>query len=157
MFKRFRDTNYFVSEQGIVYNEKTKNYLAGSKDKDGYLRIQVKKKNLSIHRMVLETFLPKEGMEELEVNHIDGNKLNNSLDNLEWVTHQENMAHAVKTHLSDKCSNAGEKNGRAKLTEEKVKEIRKDKRSLAQIASDYGVTKSTISAIKNYKLWSNIE
>ena len=157
MLKQIKQSNYYISEDGKVFNQKTNKYLKGSLDKDGYLRFKLEGKNVSIHRMVLETFKPIEDMSYFEVNHINGIKTDNRLENLEWVTHQENMKHMVKTNLSQKCSNKGSINGRAKLTEQQVKNIRQDTRNYQKIANDYGVTKSTISAIKNYKLWSHVK
>lgn len=157
MLKQIQKSNYYISEEGKVFNQKTGKYLQGSLDKNGYLRFRLEGKNVSIHRMVLETFDPRPNMALLEVNHIDGDKTNNKLENLEWVTHQENMQHAVKYNLTKKCSNEGIKNGRAKLTEEQVKAIRQDLRSCQKIADDYGLVKSTVSAIKNYKLWKNVK
>lgn len=157
MFKQIQKSNYFISEEGKVYNQKTNKFLSGSLDTCGYLRFRLKGKNVSIHRMVLETFNPCPNMNSLEVNHIDGNKTNNRLGNLEWVTHQENMTHAVKTKLTKNCSRAGIKNNKAKLTEEQVKAIRQDNRTCQEIANEYGLVKSTISAIKNYRLWKNVK
>lgn len=157
MLKQIKKTNYYVSEEGKIFNQKTKKYLNGSLDKNGYLRFRLEGKNVSIHRMVMETFKPREDMNLLEVNHINGVKTDNRLENLEWVTHKENMTHAVKTELTANCSNKGLKNGRAKLNEEQVIAIRKDKRSYQTIANEYQVAKSTISAIKNYKLWSFVK
>lgn len=62
------------------------------------------------------------------------------------------MTHAVKTKLTKNCSRAGIKNNKAKLTEEQVKAIRQDNRTCQEIANEYGLVKSTISAIKNYRL-----
>jgi hypothetical protein len=57
-----------------------------------------KKKHFRVHSLVAEAFLPNPGNLK-EVNHIDGNKLNNSISNLEYVTHSQNMKHAVKIGL----------------------------------------------------------
>ena len=74
---------------------------------DGYkivsLSLQGKMKTHYIHRLVAIAFIQNLGNKP-EVNHINGRKANNSVDNLEWVTHAENMAHAFRTGL---CSNSG--------------------------------------------------
>ena len=95
-------TNYSITTEGKLYNEKTKNWLKGQISKNGYLTYNISiegiKKRLYAHRMVAETYIPLiEG--KTEVNHIDGNKLNNSIKNLEWVTSSENKTHAIKTGL----------------------------------------------------------
>jgi hypothetical protein len=59
-----------------------------------------KHKTLTVHRLVARTFIPNPENKE-EVNHIDGNKLNNCVDNLEWVTTSENMLHAYKTGIRE--------------------------------------------------------
>lgn len=78
--------------------------LSPGKNADGYLRVTLYKpgmsykyKSLLVHRIVAEAFLarPNES-EDLEVNHIDGNKYNNSVSNLEWVSPSENKEHAKK-------------------------------------------------------------
>lgn len=72
--------------------------LHPSIDSRGYCRVALCKDNTmkqySIHRLVLKTFTPVDKT-ELEVNHIDGNPRNNTLDNLEWVTPSENHLHRV--------------------------------------------------------------
>ena len=73
------------------------------KDKDGYCRINVKKAdgsytNLPIHRLVALAFIENPDNKP-QVNHIDGNKLNNSVDNLEWCTPSENIKHAWDNNL----------------------------------------------------------
>ena len=67
-------------------------------DGRGYDRVSLEEKPYRIHRLVAEAFIPNP-LNLPEVNHKDGNKKNNCVENLEWVTHQENMAHAVKTGL----------------------------------------------------------
>lgn len=59
-----------------------------------------KKRSFSVHRIVAETFIPNPECKK-EVNHIDGNKTNNHVDNLEWSTRSENILHAYKMNLQD--------------------------------------------------------
>lgn len=66
-------------------------------------------------------FAPKEKSAELQVNHKDGNKLNNALNNLEWCTNQENRIHACKFGLAARL--CGEDNPSSKFTEEQVLDI----------------------------------
>ena len=72
------------------------------KNKEGYLKVDFCKNtkhcNMFVHRLVALHFLPNPGMLD-QVNHIDGNKANNRVDNLEWCTQIENAAHAVKNGL----------------------------------------------------------
>jgi len=77
--------------------------LVPDKTKKGYLKVYLsknsKKTNKLVHRLVLETFRPVDRMEYKQVNHKDGDKLNNALSNLEWVTNQENHDHALALGL----------------------------------------------------------
>lgn len=115
------------------------------------LNLDINKKVL-IHRAVLETFNPVENMENLQVNHIDGNKRNNVLSNLEWVTREENMQHAMKKGLFNPQNRTGEKHPMCKLTTKQVEEIREKIKSgkftQREIAKEYNVSECTISEIK---------
>ena len=107
-----------------------------------------------VHRVVAEAFIPNNGMKP-EVNHKDGNKHNNVVSNLEWVTKSENGLHTVRV-LGRKPAFKGpfKPGANRKFTDEQVREIRKDVRSQKVIAAEYGVEQTTISAIKrrkNYK------
>lgn len=94
--KEFRDygNKYLVFTNGDIVSSVTGAAMAGSVNKGGYRTISLtkdgKSKTFKAHRIILETFNPVSGFENLLVNHIDGNRLNNKLENLEWVTASEN-------------------------------------------------------------------
>lgn len=97
-----KETYYAIGEYGTVYNLKKGTILVPRKTKRGYLRInlRINKKPISffVHRLVALTYIPNPENKP-QVNHIDGVKTNNSVSNLEWVTNQENLEHAVRTGL----------------------------------------------------------
>ena len=113
--------------------------------------------NKSVHRLVLETFKPHVSMSNLEVNHMDGDKLNNHLTNLEWVTGRDNILHAHDTGL---INIRGEGNPNTTLSNADVLEIlqRLDKGELQKdIGLDYGVSKSCISRINRGLRWRSVK
>lgn len=87
--------NCYVSSLGRYKN---KDQIVDVKYSSGYKRLSICSVNYLLHRLVAFTFIPNPENKE-QVNHIDGNKLNNSVDNLEWVTNQENQIHKIKTGL----------------------------------------------------------
>ena len=91
---------YLVSTEGYVLNKKQTAPLKPSFNTKGYAIINLhehgKITGIAIHRMVAETFIPNPENKP-QINHIDGNKTNNSVNNLEWVTQSENMKHATLT------------------------------------------------------------
>ena len=104
-----------------------------------------------VHRIVAEHFIPNPHNKPC-VNHKDGNKLNNHIDNLEWVTYKENMAHALEMGLIDLAPNR-------KITDEDVLEIRR----LAsiglkhvQIAKRFPVKVQTIRKVLDGRAWSHV-
>lgn len=112
------------------------------------------KRTFRVHRLVMMAFNPAENMDELEVNHIDGNKRNNKLENLEWCTASENQIHAFKTGLNK--SRRGEESNFSKLTNDDVKkvfELREKGLLQREIAEIVGCTKSNISCILRGKSW----
>lgn len=111
MWKRFRNTNYEVNEEGIVRHINTK--YVRKPYKGEYLRITLyenkKQFTIHIHEIVAELYLPI--IKDCNyINHKDGNKYNNHKDNLERTTQSENIKHAYRTGLK---SAKGDKNGRA--------------------------------------------
>lgn len=128
--------------------------------KGGYfevaMRIDGKRIKCTVHRLVGKAFVDGYN-EELSINHIDGNKLNNKPENLEWVTLAENTKHQWKTGLVN-CK--GDNHPNAKLNSKQVLYIRKLLRegicahTLAIIA---GVSPSTIALIRDGKRWAEIQ
>ena len=110
------------------------------------------------HRLVAIEFISNPENKPY-INHKDGNKSNNNISNLEWVTFSENMKHAFKIGLIKPHGVKGEKNPAHKVTEKQVREIKrllaqnKKGRSIAQI---YKVSESIISAIKRGKTWAMV-
>lgn len=96
-------TNYQIDETGKLFNVKTKKFLKGSINKHGYLTYTINicgyAKTLYAHRMIAETYLSHSAEKDC-VNHKDGNKLNNALSNLEWVTKADNNRHAILNKLN---------------------------------------------------------
>lgn len=94
------DRQYFVSNSGEIFNSKGIK-ISRFLDKDGYFYVLFRKKNgerrirkkIFVHRIVAQSFIPNPNHFP-EVNHIDGNKQNNSISNLEWVSSSQNQIHS---------------------------------------------------------------
>lgn len=90
---------YIFYSNGTVFSKIRNRFLKGSTDKDGYLIYQLGNKNrVKAHRIIAKTFIPNPENKP-QVNHIDGNKKNNDVSNLEWVTNAENLKHAHEIGL----------------------------------------------------------
>jgi len=94
-----KNEDIVVSTLGKVYNTRTEHLYIDDKS-TGYSKVcitvnSIQKKSVSVHRLVAEAFKPVDNMDDLEVNHIDKNKTNNNISNLEWLNQQE---HALKDH-----------------------------------------------------------
>lgn len=146
------------SRKGVFLNKKEK-FLSDWNCGKGYRKVKLSKdaieKSIRVHRLVAETFLsnPKA---KLEVNHINGIKDDNRVENLEWCTSSENTLHALNFKL--KLSQKGSQHGMSKLNEKQVLEIRAIGRSktLKEISKIYNVDMSLISSILLNKIWNHI-
>jgi hypothetical protein len=145
---------YSVSDKGNVYSHKSKRLLKPIIRKDGYFGVELSNKFFYIHRLVLITFKGYE--ERKEVNHIDGVKSNNTLENLEWLTHKENIIHSVKNNLVKR--NYGSKHHMSKISESDVVFIRQNKRKYKykEIMEMFNISKSTLKSIYTKKTWRHI-
>jgi hypothetical protein len=98
-FEIIKINNYFISDYGRIRNNRGE-ILNLSPNIHGYVKLNINKNILSVHRLVALVFLPNLNNKEF-VNHIDGIKSNNKLDNLEWATCLENNLHKIKNGLSN--------------------------------------------------------
>lgn len=151
--------HYQVSNLGNVWSNRTNKMILPFTDKDGYLRFKVtsngKRKHWFVHRAVAVAFLPNPDGKPC-VNHDDGNKKNNSLYNLEWMTHSENMKHAIEKKILKPVF--GERNGNAKLKNKEVVIIRElYKKQIETLAIKYKVSKKTIRNVIQKKYWKNVK
>ena len=151
---------YQVSTTGEVKSlkYKTPRILKSQLGRDGYLRVDLtingKAKHYPIHRLVAQAFLPNPGNKP-EVNHRNGVKTDNRVENLEWVTHAENKRHAYDVGLQ--IAPQGETSCLAKLTNEQTAYIRDNPDNLTgrALAEMFGVDATTISRVqlgKTYKV-----
>lgn len=149
---------YFINEKGELFTDYGEKKMKEAL-KNGYVKNCLILKDGSQrfyfrHRLVMICFNYREDFADFQVNHIDGNKLNNSFENLEWCTNQENRIHAVQIGLA--VSLKGEENPASKLLESQVIEIIHDLLEhvpYSQIAKKYNCSKSTICAIKDKRNW----
>lgn len=150
-----------ISNFGRVWSIKTNKERAVFKSAGGYYHLDLfndkkQHKNYTVHRLVAEAFIPNPNNLPY-INHIDGNKLNNCVNNLEWCTPMHNARHAQKLGL---CPPAiGEKNGLSKLKTEEVEFIKtrfKSPYSAIELAKRYNVSSSLIYKILQEKAWRHI-
>ena len=163
VIKDFPD--YAVSNLGRVCNLKTGVVLSPTENTQGYLKVSLyrdrKLKTHVVHRLVAEAFISRPDKLRDYVNHKDGNKKNNSKENLEWVLPVENTKHAIDTGLMD--VNRGEQSHLAKLDDRVVHEIcRRLKNGESQmsiwrsIKDTYKVSVRAIGFIKQGQTWKHI-
>lgn len=164
MIEEWRDISgyeglYKVSDRGQIYSLSSNKMLAIQHDKRGYPRVSISKngelKSFRIHRLVAAAFL-NNPENKRTVNHKNGVKTDNSVENLEYASDSENVSHAYKTGL--KIGNAGSRNAQAKLDEMQVLTIitllgNKTGRKLAE---EYNVSPSMVALIKNNKKWKHL-
>lgn len=164
---------YQVSNFGQIKSLKSKNekILHLDKDRHGYMNVRLCKngtrKRFKVHRLVAMAFIENPNRFP-EINHKDGNKENNFVENLEWVTRSQNIKHAFDIGLRSPSGSGciqyhkpsyGENNGRHKLTQQDVDDIleayipRDPIFGGRALARKYGVGTTTIQSILHNKTW----
>lgn len=145
---------YEASELGEIRHSLSKNIRKARLNKYGYLQLNFsrgdgtgKSDTILVHRLIAKTFIPNP--ENLpEVNHIDGNKQNNRVDNLEWCSISYNGKHAFRLGLQQ--PKKGENHCKAKLTNEqaaKIRQLHTEGLSQQKIADLFNVSQTTIGKI----------
>lgn len=157
--------NYLVSPEGNILSIEYQGKYRCRRIKpfithNGYHRVLLYNKEGSkkffVHRLVAEVFCFKK-TEELQVNHLNGMKTDNSFRNLEWVTNSQNIKHSYEV-LNNKASR-GEKSGTNKLKESDVLDIRNRVllgEQQKKIALEYNISPSTVLKIKKKLIWSHV-
>ena len=152
---------YFLNENGNIfsYPKKTRRGIReifSMKVGSGYMQIDLCKdkkiKRHLVHRLMAKTFI--ENIENKpQVNHINGIKNDNRLENLEWNTRSENQLHSIRIGLR---TTIGEKNSQSKINSEQALLIFNDERPYNEIEQDYKISISSISGIKRGYSWTHI-
>lgn len=154
--RRYKDTEYFITEDGrVIRNGRELKIYKGNYS---ILKLSINNtaKTRAVHRLVAETYIPNPENKP-EVNHLDGDRTNNHISNLEWVTSSENKKH--KHHILNKCN--GENHGQSKLNNEQVEYIRKNyipknkQYGMNALSRKFKVSTSTLHSIIHNKTWTN--
>jgi len=150
--KQFRNTNYLVTEDGRVYSTILKAYRKLHKMPNGYMRATIivdgKICSFLVHRMVSECYI--HNFNNLEfVNHINSNRQDNRVENLEWCTRLENAAHMIKMNRQSRKLNPNQ----VVIIKTKLKSNTK----VSKLAQEFNVTFGCIDAIKAGRTWKHVQ
>lgn len=145
---------YAITKTGEIWNLRKHKWMAKRLNPQGYWRINLSQnghtKTFTIHRLVAKTFIPNPGNMPI-VNHLDGNKLNNSIENLEWTTSRGDILHSWKIGL---CKI---RNGSPILKQSQVYLIRELYKTglytFKELAHKFNTSSCTIHDTINYKRW----
>jgi hypothetical protein len=150
---------YSVSSRGRVKNDRTGRILADS-DWSGYrtitLRVNGHRLAKKVHRLVAEAFLPNPENKP-QINHIDGSRNNNRVDNLEWCTQSHNLLHASSL---GRLGMKGTRHHKARLNEHQVRDIIRRLQSgetQHEVAAAFNVSRSAVSLVASGVNWSHLQ
>lgn len=155
---------YYVNKLGQVLGRQgtiLKPWISGTEE-SGYLTICIsrypdKPKKVYVHRLMAETYLGAPSSQDLQVAHNNGDKFDNSIENLRWATAKENandkVIHGTALETRDI---KGELNPKAVLKESQVLEIYRSSKSIEDLAIDFNISKSTIRDIKKGRSWKRV-
>lgn len=152
------DTNYMVSNYGRVYDGNTNLMVPYSIHKSGYLVVRVNAKAEWVHRLVALTFIKDSPYYNIFVNHINGNKRDNRVCNLEWVTNSMNIRHAYDNSL---IKYRGRHNNYTEEQKIQICKLLSEGLNSTEIANTMNIEHTqnfvkTISKVRNKIIWKNI-
>ena len=155
LIKRAKEKTIYKDGRIAFFNE---TILKPSISKKGYYRVYLsknsKKYTINVHRIVASAFIDNLSNKP-QINHINGDKKDNSVSNLEWCTNSENTFHAVKNGLTSR----GVKHFSAKINDNDVINIRqmfKDGNTASEIKKHYPISIKTIYSIKYRNTWRHV-
>ncbi len=144
---------YNIDCSGSVINRNTGRQVKPQENNCGYMRVQLcngkHKPRFFVHRIVAELFIPNP-LNLPQVNHKDGNKKNNHVDNLEWVSASDNRKHAFRELGRKPTRFCGANSGVCKLTVEQIAEAAEkvaSGRLIKDVALDYGVHRKYLGGL----------
>lgn len=155
-----RYSGYFINKNGVVLSKKTKKTMKQKIGNRGYASVSLikdkKQYTEMVHRLVLESFI---GQSRLTINHINGVRLDNNLENLEYCTQSDNIKHAYRIGSKNANSVRGSKNHCAILNEADVLEIKRELKNgvnQAILRRKFNVSWSLIYKIRIGKTWKHV-
>lgn len=148
-FTEFNTDGYDVRADGTIWSNFSNRVVSGWKDKQGYVRLRMRGKAYSVHRLVATKFIPNPENKP-EVNHINGVVDDNRVENLEWATRSENQQHAFDTGLQQGIRGAA--SAKAVLTQEQAELMRqlyreRDGATIRGLGREFGVSQRTAQRI----------
>lgn len=153
------ESKYLISPDGKIFSITRNRYIKSFTNRFGYEMVYLypqngeKRKAIFLHKLLAINFISNPKNLPV-VDHIDGDKSNNSLENLEWVTSRENQLRAINIGL--KRVFRGTEQGNAKLDEKQILYIRSSNKKQRDLAKELGVAQSTIWAAKNRRTWVHV-
>lgn len=146
-----------MRKDGIRGSALKERILKGAQNSSGYITVTLPQGSFFVHRLVAEAFIDNP-LDKEQVNHKDGDKFNNSVSNLEWMSPKENSRHGFALEVN-KMLNVGSKNPSSKLNENQVVEIKmllQSGKTSKELSEEYGVSYGCIRAIKVGESWAHV-